>query len=162
MLRLSVGAHYQHLLSEATTAQEGWSTLKRHFDRDTHGTRVQLQRELITIRQTERESVEQYFNRFTSLRRKLTDMGDGITELQAKRYLVDGLSNRYRTAGANLIDSVVNRDDATVTDLMLRLFDIERYTRHLKAAYAGMAARAGTGPRRQGVTFEAHHFWLCD
>ena len=113
LLRMYVGLHFQHLLTTATTAEEGWLALTRYFERDTHGMRVQLQRELITIRQTERESMEQYHQRFAGIRRRLIDLGDAPTEQEAKRYLVDGLAYRYRMAGVNLLDTVVSNPDMT-------------------------------------------------
>ena len=80
LLRIFVGVHYQHLLASCTMAASAWETLARHFERDSHGMRVSLQRDLINIRQTERETMEQYFVRFSALRFKLSNIGEYVSE----------------------------------------------------------------------------------
>ena len=108
LLRIYVGIHYQHLLATCATAAEGWECLARHFERDTHGMRMALRRDLINIQQTERESMEQFFVRVSALRFKLQNVGEYVSEAETKRYIIDGLSKRFRIAGANLLDTVVS------------------------------------------------------
>ena len=126
MLFQLVGPIYMHMLQDVTSAEAALQRLREYFVRDTHLAVTQLRRDIICIRQSSRETTDEYFNRFNLLRRRLIEYGAPVSDIEAKHCFTDGLMAPMRIATSSL--RPLARDEAvTFQQMFLDVSDCERY-----------------------------------
>lgn len=68
-----------------------WNSLTQKYDQPTPAVRIQLIRRLLNLRKEAGDSIEDFFNRFSDLRRRLQNMGLQIQEEMAAAILINAV-----------------------------------------------------------------------
>ena len=101
-----VGPTMNYLIAGITNPKEAWEKLDSHFSRLTASRKVKLQRDLMLIKQKDRETIDQYNQRFQETLRRAREGGHQLSDEEVKRYFVDGLLEDYQALVVTLTDQV--------------------------------------------------------
>lgn len=110
LAEIILGVKAQHLptLVEAKTARQAWDALKKAFQSMTSARKVQLTRELATLRMGEREALMAYIGRARTLPAELVGAGHPVGEDTAVTHVLAGLPPVYKTVTTVLLAAGVS------------------------------------------------------
>lgn len=110
LAEIILGVKAQHLptLAEAKTARQAWDALKKAFQSMTSARKVQLTRELATLRMGEREALMAYIGRARTLRAELAGAGHPVGKDTAVIHVLADLPPVYKTVTTVLLAAGVS------------------------------------------------------
>jgi len=110
LAEIILGAKAQHLptLAEARTARQAWAELAEAFQSKTSARKVQLTRELATLRMGVGEALMTYVGRAKTLRAELGGAGHPVGEDTAVMHVLAGLPPAYKTVTTVLLAAGVS------------------------------------------------------
>lgn len=122
MLLLNVKSHHLSALHKCSSAKEAWDLLATAFRSKSNARRLQLQRELTSIKMEPSESIAKYINRARDLYEELTAVGMTMKMSELVWFVLGGLPIDYTTDVTIL--TAVNEElslEAALPVLLLRL-----------------------------------------
>jgi len=110
LAEIILGVKAQHLpnLAEARTARQAWAELAEAFQSKTSARKVQLTRELATLRMGVGEALMTYVGRAKTLRAELGGAGHPVGEDTAVMHVLAGLPPAYKTVTTVLLAAGVS------------------------------------------------------
>ena len=110
LAEIILGVKSQHLptLAEAHSAREAWDALAKAFQSKTSARKVQLTRELATLKMHEGEALMTYVGRAKALRAELAGAGHPVGEDTAVMHVLAGLPPAYKTVTTVLLAAGVS------------------------------------------------------
>ena len=96
-IKLAVSDHYLVVLQSETTAQGAWGILQRLFQERTVARKLQLRRELASLRKGASEGVESYLMRAENIRVHMLNAGLAVTDEEIVLPVLAGLPEEYST-----------------------------------------------------------------
>jgi len=117
-------------IERCTTAKEAWDTLQRIYQANTVARKLQLRRELNTIKMATTETLTQYFTRGQDIQDQLRAMGHNVDDTDVAFALLAGLPSTFDT----IITVIENgtEENLTPTTILPRLVQEEQ--RRLKTS----------------------------
>jgi len=94
---LGVKVQHPHKLAEALTARTAWHALAEAFQSKKSARKMQLTRELATLKMHEGEALRMYVGRAKALRAELAGAGHPVGEETAVMHVLAGLPPAYKT-----------------------------------------------------------------
>ena len=87
--------HHYPTLAECPTSKQAWDTMAAAYKAKSTSRRLQLQRELNTLKKAPNEPLTVYVGRAKALRDQLAAAGDVVQDEQVAMYLMAGLPSQY-------------------------------------------------------------------
>jgi hypothetical protein len=163
-IQLLVADHHLATLSKAKTAKEAWETLEAVYQAKSMARRLQLKRELNSLRKEPNEPLTKYVSRATDLRDQLLAAGHTVDDQEVVMCILAGLPGEYDTVVTVL---ELNEDKLEVDEVLAKLLQAEQRLGHgekndNRAYFTGkpikQKIRAGSGGTATGTNKEC---WYC-
>jgi len=137
-IALSVSASKVYLISSCEEPNQAWNTLKKHYERDSLGSKLLLKKQYFRAQMEEGTSLEQHLKHMKELTDRLSAIGAAISEEDQVVTLLGSLPSCYATVVTALETRV---EDVDMVFVQQALMNEEQ---KLQSAEAGVTSRAGT------------------
>jgi len=167
LIGLHVKDHHLSTINACRTAKEAWDKLQTTYKAKTEARRMQLRRDLTSLRMHDGEPLTKYFSRATDIRDQLEAIGHTVDKDDLRLAILSGLPKEYETA----VQIIVMTHTATeLPELLHKLLPIEQqYTQKVKDEHTAFSAQSrppyksnkaqpgqGKGPRCFGCNQYGH------
>ena len=123
LITLCLCDHNLSTLDEAETAKAAWDTLKKVYEASSNARKLQLKRELNTLKKDAAETVTAYVTRAKDLRNQLATTGYEVKDEEVVLSVLTGLPSEYET-----IVTILESSDGklVLNDLLPKLLTVEQ------------------------------------
>ena len=154
---LTVKPHLQPTILRCTTAKEAWTTLRDTFAAKSFARKLQLRRELTSLKMSHNETITAFTNRAKALQDQLAAAGHTVDDTDVACQVLAGLPPDFNTVVTVIETTTASTGTFTVDDILPHLLQAERRRAKAPSHNTDIALAASSQPRRDSRQFNGAH-----